>query len=72
LVKARVVVHAFDPGKIAEVTNPAMTSAERVHKAADAALTELNFRRRGLEYALIGIGVMIVALILKIRELEGR
>jgi hypothetical protein len=43
-----------------------------VHKAADAALAELNFRRRGLEYALIGIGVMIVALILKIREMEGR
>jgi predicted CXXCH cytochrome family protein len=72
LVKARVVVHAFDPGRIAAVTNPAMTSVERVHKAADAALAELAFRRRGLEYALIGIGVMIFALILKIRELEGR
>jgi cytochrome b6 len=70
LVKARVFVHAFDPGKIAEVTKPAMISVNRVHQAADAAFDELNFRRRGLEYALIGIGVMIAALALKIHDLE--
>ena len=70
LVKARVFIHAFNPDKIAEVTNPAMRLVAGVHKAADAALEELGFRRRGLGYALIGIAVMIVALILKIRELE--
>ena len=37
---------------------------------ADAAVDELAFRRRGLVYALIGIGVMILALVLKIREIE--
>jgi hypothetical protein len=47
-----------------------MTTA--VHKAADAALEEVAFRRRGLGYALIGIAVMIVALILKIRQIEQK
>jgi predicted CXXCH cytochrome family protein len=70
LVKARVFVHGFDPAKMTEVTGPAMKTVAGVHKAADAALDELAFRRRGLGYALIGIGVMIVALVLKIREIE--
>ena len=47
-----------------------MTTA--VHKAADAAIEEVGFRRRGLGYALIGIAVMIVALILKIRQIEDQ
>jgi len=71
LVKARVNVHSFNPDKMKEVTNPAMTVVAGVHKAADGALEELGFRRRGLGYALIGIGIMIVALVLKIREIES-
>jgi cytochrome b6 len=71
LVKARVSVHAFSPEKVTEITNPAMKMTTAVHKAADAALEEVGFRRRGLGYALIGIAVMIVALILKIREIES-
>ena len=70
LVKARVNVHSFSPEKMAEVTTPAMSMIASVHKAANAALEELAFRRRGLLYALAGIGIMIVALLLKIRELE--
>lgn len=70
LVKARVNVHSFNPEKMREVTTPAMTAVGTVRQAGDAALEELGFRRRGLEYALVGIGVMIVALLLKIRELE--
>src|SRR5205814_4275934 len=69
LVKARVSVHAFNPERITEITNPAMKLTAAVHKAGDAALEEVGFRRRGLGYALIGIVIMIVALILKIREM---
>jgi hypothetical protein len=49
-----------------------MTMTASVHKAADGALEEVAFRRRGLGYALIGIDVMIVELILKIRQIEQR
>src|SRR5437763_6762517 len=70
LVKARVAVHAFAPGKVVDITTPAMKMTAGVRKAADAALEEVGFRRRGLGYALIGIAVMIVALVLKIRDIE--
>ena len=70
LIKARVSVHAFSPDKISELTNPAMTTTAAARKSADAALEEVGFRRRGLGYALIAIGVTIVALLLKIREIE--
>jgi hypothetical protein len=72
LVKARVSVHAFDPGKIAALTAPAMKTIGAARKSADAALEEVGVRRRGLGYALIGIAVTIIGLILKIREIEGK
>ena len=70
LIKARVSVHAFNPGKIAELTNPAVGITAAARKSADAALEELAFRRRGLGYALIAIAVTVLGLILKIREIE--
>jgi cytochrome b6 len=70
IVKARVFVHAFNPDKIAEVSKPAMDIATEAKKTADAALEEVGVRRRGLGYSLIGIGIVIVALILKIRDME--
>jgi len=72
LVKARVSIHALSPEKIAELTNPALNVTAGAHKNANTALEEVGFRRRGLGYALIGIAVTIVALILKIREIESR
>ena len=72
LIKARVSVHAFSPDKIVELTNPAMKITATARKSADAALDEVEFRRRGLGYALIGIAVLIVAVVLKIREIEGK
>jgi len=72
LIKARVSVHAFNPERITGLTKPAMDIATAAHKTADAALDELAFRRRGLAYALIVIAVTIVALILKIREIESK
>jgi cytochrome b6 len=72
LIKARVAVHNFNPDKIAEVTQPAMKAAAEAKKAADAAIDEIGVRRRGLGYALVGIAVVIIALVLKIREIENR
>jgi cytochrome b6 len=72
LVKARVSVHAFNPGKISEMTSPAMKTIAGARKSGDAALEDVGFRRRGLGYALIGIAAMIIGLVLKIREIEGK
>ena len=72
LVKARVSVHGFNPNKVMEFTRPAIDITIAAHKAADAALEEVGYRRRGLGYALIGIAIMIFALVMKIREIEGK
>ena len=72
LVKARVSVHAFSPEKVGELTAPAIKTATAAHQSGDEALKELGFRRRGLGYALIGIVVTIIALILKIRQIEEK
>ncbi len=72
LVKARVSVHGFNPNKVMEFTRPAIDITIAAHKAADAALEEVGYRRRGLGYSLIGIAIMIFALVMKIREIEGK
>jgi cytochrome b6 len=72
LIKARVSVHAFNPQNVAALTNPAIKIAAVARKSADAALEEIGIRRRGLGYALIGIAVTILGLVLKIRQIEDK
>src|SRR5215467_3825436 len=64
LIKSRVSVHAFNPKNISDLTTPANKIAAAARKRADEALDEVGFRRRGLGYSLIGIGITIIALIL--------
>jgi cytochrome b6 len=71
LVRARVSVHAFNPQRIAEDTRPVMDIGTAAKAAAAAALHEVGVRRRGLGYALIGIAITIIALVLKIRQIEA-
>jgi cytochrome b6 len=70
VVKARVLIHAFNPDAIADATKPAVDIAAAAKKTGESALQEVGVRRRGLGYALIGIAIMITALILKIRDIE--
>ncbi len=72
LIKSRVSVHAFDPGKITEFTKPALDLTAASRKAGEHAIEEIGIRRRGLGYSLIGIAVMILAVVLKIRQIEGK
>jgi cytochrome b6 len=72
LIKSRVSVHAFNPKNISDLTTPATKMAFAAQKSADTALEEVGIRRRGLGYSLICIGITIIALILKIREIEGK
>jgi hypothetical protein len=49
-----------------------MDIAIAANKTADAALDEVGVRRKGLGYSLIGIAIVIVALVLKIRDMESQ
>jgi predicted CXXCH cytochrome family protein len=70
LIDARVVVHSFSADELDAVVKPGMDIAGRAHEQGLQALEEAGFRRKGLAFSLIIIGLAIVAIYLKIREIE--
>jgi hypothetical protein len=71
LTNARVLVHGFSVDTIEKATGPGMQIAQNAQKAGKNALGELLFRRKGLAVSLVLIGLAIVALYLKIRQIEA-
>jgi predicted CXXCH cytochrome family protein len=70
LVKARAAVHSFDPETVdAEIEPGTEIAAEAVVKGAGA-LREIQIRRIGLAVSVVVIGLLILGLILKIKEIE--
>lgn len=72
LVLARTEVHAFDPATLAPVLAEGHTILADVERAGQEALEELRFRRTGLAVSMFAILIVVVALALKIRELDRR
>jgi predicted CXXCH cytochrome family protein len=72
LTLARTEVHAFDPATLDQVVNEAVKGLADVERAGHQALADLRFRRRGLFVSLGAILLVVVALALKIRELNVR
>lgn len=72
LINARVVIHSFSPQELEAVAGPGIESAKKAHQAGLAALDELQFRRKGLAVSLIVILMAVVAIYLKIRQIESR
>jgi hypothetical protein len=72
LINARVVIHSFSPGEMGTVINPGIAVAKKAHQAGQDALAELNFRRKGLAASLIFISLAVVAVYLKVRQIESR
>jgi hypothetical protein len=72
LVSSRAAVHTFDLQPVAtEVAGGRKITAQALDRGRRA-LGELRFRRTGLAVSVLIIMVLIGALALKIRELEGR
>jgi predicted CXXCH cytochrome family protein len=72
LVLARTEVHAFDPAALAAVVAEGHIILTGVQRAGDDAQRELQFRRRGLAGSMVAILIVVVALGLKIRQLDRR
>ena len=70
LTRTRSMLHAFDPEKVEEVSNEGSELAANVVQAGQAALEELQFRRKGLALSLVVIVVLGAALFMKIRGLD--
>ncbi|MEJ2720216.1 MAG: hypothetical protein P8181_03620 [bacterium] len=71
LVKARTLVHTFDPAKVGEMTGGGVAKAQSAIELAKEQVKEYYFRRRGFGLATIFITILIVALFLKLRHMES-
>jgi predicted CXXCH cytochrome family protein len=72
LTLARTELHAFDPPKVDAVIETGLKLVADVDAAGERATAELAFRRRGLALSLGAILLFVVALGLKIRQIERR
>jgi predicted CXXCH cytochrome family protein len=66
---SRVLVHAFAPQPLADTVAEGLMAAGRAQQAGDAAMSELEVRRRGLAVATLLVLAFLVSLWLKIRRL---
>lgn len=71
LTKARVTIHSFQPGKVAEDIQGGLQVAAANHQAGLDALAERDFRRVGLAVSLLAIVVVLIGLRLYIRKIEA-
>jgi predicted CXXCH cytochrome family protein len=72
LTVARTEMHAFDPGLVDAVLTEGIGLTAKVDGAAEAARSEVSYRRTGLAISLAFIVLVVIALQLKIRTLETR
>jgi len=68
--EGRALLHSFEPDKmIARAEEGRVVAAEAI-EAGDAALDEFQYRRAGLAVSLVFVLLVLVALYLKIREVD--
>lgn len=72
LTLARTEMHAFDAARVTPIAEEGLAMLASVDKVGESAAAELRFRRRGLAASLAAILLVVVALGLKIRQLDRR
>jgi hypothetical protein len=72
LVKARADVHLLRPAAVAETASRGLAVARTARQSGLAALAERDYRRRGLFVSLGLIALAVVALLLKISDIDRR
>ena len=70
LTKARVAVHAVNLAQVEAAIKPGLDASARDYDAGKRALAERDYRRVGLGFSLLAIGLVIVGLRLYIRQIE--
>jgi predicted CXXCH cytochrome family protein len=70
--RARSAIHTFRVGPVRQEVAAGLAIAERAAERGEEALAEYEFRRLGLGVSSAVILLLIIALLLKIREAEGR
>ena len=70
LTLARTEMHGFDPAHVTPIAAEGVAILASVDQAGESASAELRFRRRGLAASLAAILLVVLALALKIRQLD--
>jgi hypothetical protein len=71
LIQARTLVHTFDPERVKSKTDEGAEKAKSALEAAAAQVRDFHVRRRGFGMATLFTTVLVIALFLYIRQLEG-
>jgi hypothetical protein len=72
LTLARTELHAADPAGVDKVIADGLTILAGVDEAGQKGVAELRYRRRGLAVSLAAILLVVVALALKVRQIDRR
>jgi predicted CXXCH cytochrome family protein len=72
LIQSRTLVHTFDPEQVGPKTREGVAKAQEAITLAAAQIEDYHVRRRGFGMATLFITILIVALFLKIRQMESR
>ena len=72
LTLARTEMHGFQPALVAPIIADGTKIVTTVDAAGQKGVTELRFRRRGLAISLGAILLLVVALGLKVRQIDSR
>lgn len=72
LTQARTYVHSFSISNMQPILDEGVQQARKAKGQAEQAIKEFYFRRRGLWVTLGIIGLLIVGLLLKIRDVERK
>lgn len=72
LIVARTEIHSASLASVTPVIDDGLKIVAGAERADQSALSELRFRRRGLMASLAAILILVVALALKIRDLDRR
>ena len=72
LTKARVTLHSVNPTRVEADLKPGAEASAKDYDAGKRALAERDYRRIGLAFSLVAIGLMIVGLRLYIEQIEGQ
>ena len=70
LTKARVTIHGFQPELVGQDIQAGLKIAAKDLQAGKDALSERDYRRRGLGIAVVFIAITLVGLFLYIRQVE--